>query len=87
MASNELEENSFRQMWTTVSTALRRLGTPEPELERYKQIDLDPETTRLCIYEVKQQAMIDLCSHLEVKMRFTKHTHYVVNKGYLHNDY
>ena len=66
VASNELDEYQFHLMWTTVATALRRLGTTDQELDSYKQIDLDPDTTRMCIYEVKQQAIIDRCGHLEV---------------------
>ena len=66
VASNELDEYHFKVMWTTVATALRRLGTTEQELDSYKQIDLDPDTTRMYIYEVKQQAIIDHCGHMEV---------------------
>ena len=66
VACNELDECQFTNMWTRVAISLRRLGTTEEELNRYKHMDLDPETTRMSIYEVKLQAMEDLCGYLQV---------------------
>ena len=55
----------FETMWSEIAPSLMRLGTSREELERLKTTDLDPDKTRICAYEVQQQALRDQCIKLE----------------------
>ena len=67
VASNELTEQRFSQLWDTVSVSLCRLGCSQEEIDQYKARDLDPETTRHWKTSLKTQALEDKVDELEVR--------------------
>ena len=56
----------FEQMWSSVSASLRKLGSTPEDVLAYRKADLDPQMTKMCANEVKQQALAEQCTKLEV---------------------
>ncbi|XP_013378923.1 uncharacterized protein LOC106150586 [Lingula anatina] len=55
--SRTLSGNQFCKLWEELTDALSRLGTPDDVIQYYADRDLDPETTKACLLQMRQQSI------------------------------
>ncbi len=74
--SPELTEDDFREMWYTLSKALKRLGASEAQLETRLSQDLDPQRIELHKLKMREQCLQETNHMLMCSIKSKKHNRF-----------